>query len=533
MKKKILLLLFSISFLFCNNIFAQSNIDVLHYRYVLELNDNCDTLKGMAVISFVQYSDKQTASFDLTCINRQGKGMRVTLVSIGTYEIPFTHSADKLTIDLPKNKKGDTIKVWITYKGIPSDGLIISKNKYGQRTFFADNWPDRAHNWIPCADVLTDKASFEFLVTAPSHYKVISNGILVEEKTIPGNNKLTHWKEDTPLPTKVMVIGVADFAVKRYADSPPDIPVTAWIFAKDSIDGFRDYDPAPNILKTFINYIGPYPYKKLANVQSKTIFGGMENASAIFYSESSVTGNHDDESLLAHEIAHQWFGDMVTEKNFAHIWLSEGFASYFAHLYTESRHGTESLKVEMQKDRDKIIDFARISDNPVIDTISPIKKLLNVNSYEKGSWILHMLRQQLGDTVFQKIIRSYYDSYKGKNADTKDLQAVAEKISGKKLDYFFRQWLYSPGFPRLIISWSYNSAEKKLLISVEQKQNRDPFIFPLDILIVTGPGKSWTETLQVNKKKETFTFSLNNKPQEIIADPHTSLLFEGHVKEQN
>jgi aminopeptidase N len=142
-----------------------------------------------------------------------------------------------------------------------------------------------------------------------------------------------------------------------------------------------------------------------------------------------------------------------------------------------------------------------------------------------------MLRRQLGDTVFQKIVRSFYDTYKGKNADTKDLQAIAEKVSGKNLDQFFKQWLYNPGIPHLLISWKYNSEEKKLMLTVEQLQNNEPFIFPLDILIVSGPGKNQAETLSISKKKETFIFPVNNRTMEIIADPHTSLLFQGIVRE--
>ena len=146
--------------------------------------------------------------------------------------------------------------------------------------------------------------------------------------------------------------------------------------------------------------------------------------------DHSVTGNHDQESLLAHEIPHQWFGDMVTEKSFAHFWLSEGFATYLTHVYIGSKYGTDSLNIEMQDDRERVIAYSRQSRKPIVDSISPYNELLNINSYEKAGWVLHMLRRQLGDTIFQKIIRSFYDTYKGRNADTKDLQATAEKVIG-------------------------------------------------------------------------------------------------------
>jgi aminopeptidase N len=506
---------------------AQSNIDVLHYRYEIDLNDKNDTIKGNAIIQVVSKEALTSATFNLSEIGINGKGMIVMYVTNWKTHNPITwrHENNKLTINEVHNK-GDTISFAISYKGIPSDGLIISKDKYGERTFFADNWPNRAHNWIPCIDDPADKASFEFIITAPSHYRVISNGILTEETNLADNKKLTHWKEDTPLPTKIMAIGVADFAVKQFPDSPEDIPVTAWVYRRDSTNGFNDYSVAPAILKFLSGYIAPYPYKKLANVESKTIFGGMENASAIFYSEGTVTGKSEDESLMAHEITHQWFGDMATERSFAHLWLSEGFATYFAHIYIESKYGTDSLNKEMQKDRDEIIEFTKIWNKPVVDAVSPYMQLLNVNSYQKGSWVLHMLRRQLGDSVFHQIIRSYYDMYKGKNADTKDFENIAEKISGKNLTIFFRQWLYTPGLPHLKISWKYLPKEKKISIKIDQLQ-ADLFQFPLDIAI-TGT-KSKTEKLMISKKSETFILPVKDKPLKVFADPFTSLLFNGSV----
>jgi aminopeptidase N len=531
---------------------AQKGIDVLHYKYGIELNDRNDSIYGKAEITLLVPAHTFNIEFDLMPLNSKGRGMIVDTVKSTSYGstiiLPrfsvikpatiFKHSDDKLLliygpdrIDNARANRKDTFIITIYYHGIPSDGLIISKNKYGERTFFADNWPNRAHNWIPCNDDPIDKASFEFIVTAPSHYGIISNGIEVEEKDLPGNKKLTHWKEDIPLPTKVMVIGAADFSVKKYPDSPPDIPVTAWVFARDSINGFKDYDPAPSILKFFSGYIAPYPYKKLANVQSKTIFGGMENASAIFYSENSVTGRHDQESLLAHEIAHQWFGDMATEKNFSHLWLSEGFATYLAHIYIESKYGTDSLNKEMQNDREEVIQFVKTSSNPVVDSVSPYLQLLNNNSYQKGSWILHMLRRQLGDSVFHQIIRSYYDAYKGKNADTKDFKNIAEKISGKNLDIFFSQWLYTPDLPHLAISWKYFSKEKKIEITIEQTQKNSVFQFPLQIAIISEKTKKSLEKLSVTKIKETFILQAREKPIQLVADPDTSLLYTGVIKE--
>ena len=518
---------------------TQSDIDVLHYKYEIELNDKNDTIFGKAVIKFIPLKELKAVEFDLVDNNPgDRKGMQISKVvmpymtSFGNSELgnPYIHFSDVLSINgWNKLRKGDTIDVTIYYKGIPSDGLIISKNKYGHRTFFADNWPNRAHDWIPCVDDPADKATVEFIVTAPSHYQVISNGIKVEETNLPDNKKLTHWKEDVPLPTKVMVIGVADFAVNSAGDVSC-IPISSWVFPENKKEGFYDYAQAKDILAFYSNYIGPYPYKKLASVQSKTIFGGMENASAIFYFENSVTGERHEEALMAHETVHQWFGNMATEKSFAHLWLSEGFATYLSHIFIESKYGTDSLNKEMKEDRETVIGFVKSSHRSVVDSTKDYMSLLNANSYQKGGWILHMLRRESGDSVFKKAVRLYYSTYAGKNADTDDLRKIFEMVSGKSLKIFFQQWLYTGENPKLKITWKNIPKEKKVAVTIEQMQNR-LFEFPLDLSLITGLRKNADKNIKVSKKTETFYFPVNGPLMQLDVDYKTSLLAEISVSQ--
>ena len=506
-----------------NNSYSQSNIDVIHYKFEIELSDKNDSVKGNAfvTIKFTQPSDR--FSLSLTSPSR-GKGMIAYRVTENGKALTSMQPNDSVLIVLNKTATPEEIRTFeIQYGGVPSDGLIISRNKYGDRTFFSDNWPNRAHNWIPCKDDPGDKATFEFVVTAPSQYRVISNGKLEDEKILADNKKLTHWKEDVSLPTKVMVIGVAKFAVKQYEDSPADAPVSAWVYQQDSINGFKNYSVAPAILKFFSNYIGPYPYNKLANVQSKTIFGGMENASAIFYFEKSAEENISIEDLMAHEIAHQWFGDMATEKKFSHLWLSEGFATYMADVYLESKYGHDSMSSRLREERIKVIEYVARSGKPVVDSISSLMTLLNPNTYEKGGWVLHMLRRQMGDSTFQTFIRKYYDRYKGKNADTEDLEKIAEEVAGKSLQQFFTQWLYTPGIPQLKITWHYNKNDKAVSIQVTQQQ-KTIFQFPLELKLEAG--KPIVKTLTISKQSETFSIPSSAPIQRIYVDPNTSLLFE-------
>jgi len=529
--KILFFLLFAISVTGATYCQTENGIDVQHYSFQINLSDTSDLISGKAEIQIRFSKETEQLNLDLGSVN-DGKGMSVSSVTENNKALQFVHKENKLVIHLStKTKAGDTSTFIINYAGIPSDGLIISKNKYKHRTFFADNWPDRGHNWIPCHDDPADKASVEFIVIAPQHYQVVANGIQIEETDLENNKKLTHWKEEAPVATKVMVIGAADFAV-NLSGVVDCIPIYSWVYPEDRDDGFYDYAQATEILPFFISHVGPYGYKKLANVESKTIFGGLENASAIFYSEKSISGTRRSESLLTHEIAHQWFGNMATEKTFAHLWLSEGFATYFTILYFENKYGTDTATYMLKQDRREVIAFSKTNNHPVVDTaITEYMKLLNENSYQKGGWVLHMLRRQLGNTIFWKSIHDYYAIYAGKNADTHDLQKVFEKNAGKSLDIFFRQWLYTPGQPSLNISWK-TGKDKKLQVTVSQLQST-PFSFPLEIEIKTASGKTNIEKLNISRKEELFTLNTNEQVISIAADPNTNLLFEGKINPAN
>jgi len=495
------------------------NIDVQHYKYEIELSDQSDAINGKAFITVKFLNDASVVPFDLVS-GADEQGMYVFQVKEGSQLLTSNQRNNVVTINLQKPaQKGEVRTFEINYMGTPKDGLIISKNKFNERTFFADNWPNRAHNWIPCNDVPSDKATVEFIVTAPSHYRIISNGLMVEEKEIGNNRKRTHWKEDLVIPTKVMVIGAADFAVKR-VDSSYHIPVTAWVYKQDSAKGVYDYALSDDILKFYESYIGPYPFKKLANVESKTIFGGMENANAIFYAESTVTGTRKSEALMAHEIAHQWFGNTATEKNFSHLWLSEGFATYLTDMYIEQKYGVDSFQKRLQEEREEVIQFAKKSNQPVVDSVSDYMDLLNANSYQKGAWVLHMLRNEVGDSSFQKIIRTYYNQYKFSNADTRGFERVAEQVAGKDLKWFFDQWLYRPGLPELKIEMQTEGDGFKLSIT----QGKQVYRFPIDINIVNTNGETTKQRFQVDSKE--FGFKLKTKgPFRMAVDPEKKLLF--------
>jgi aminopeptidase N len=380
----------------------------------------------------------------------------------------------------------------------------------------------------------SDKAFVTWRVYAPVHYQVIANGA-EKERSFTADSSQVHYvySSRVPLPTKVMVIGVADFAIAESGLSKSGKPVSAWVYPEEAKDGFYDYAVAIPVLDWMEEYIGhPYPYSKLANVQSKTMFGGMENASCIFYHENSIDGKRGETSLIAHEIAHQWFGNSATEADWPHLWLSEGFASYLTHLYTEHSQGNEAMQNYLLKDLAVIKFFAKANPaRPVLDTAErDLMKLLNPNSYQKGSWLLHMLRYRLGDELFRKCVSKYYGRFALKNANSLDFKKVVEEVSGKDLSQFFKQWLLWPGMPQLEGSWK--AKKGKVKITFEQKQSQGLYELPIEITIFFKGGKeAMTRELVLTKEKQNFTIATDPEYEidKVILDPNTWVLMDAKL----
>ncbi len=527
------LVLFSLLFVTCHFLSGQGHearlaaIDVQHYAFQLQLSDETDAIRGSALVTIRLLQSVPAVELDLVGQTGKKTGMTVSGVWEEERQAEFLLDGKRLIIRPAQPvAAGETRRYRIDYAGEPADGLVIGRNRHGDRTFFGDNWPNRAHHWLPCVDHPSDKATVEFIVTAPEHYQVVANGRQVEETNLGEGRKLTHWSEAVPIPTKVMVIGVAPFAV-QYIGEVADIPLSSWVFPQDREDGFYDYAQAGQVLEWFIEHIGPYPYEKLANVQSKTRYGGMENAGNIFYAENTVSGDRSQEALIAHEIAHQWFGNSASEANWHHVWLSEGFATYCTDLYFEGRYGRERLQERMREERETVLRFGPTKRMPVVDTtITDYSRLLSPNVYQKGAWVLHMLRREVGDDAFRRGLRAYYDLYRSDNALTAGFQRVMEAYSGKELAAFFQQWIFTPGHPELNLDWKYDAGKKEITLQVNQRQKGSAFRFPLEVE-VHGPEVKRSFTLDIRQREQSFTFAVGLPAvEEVVWDPETWLLFE-------
>ena len=495
--------------------------DVRNYRFDLSLNDENDEIHGVANI-LVDFK-KEVDTFSLDLVSHTGLyGMKLTQVLENTKKANYTYKNNRIYI-IPDLNDSLTSRYKIKYQGIPEKGLVIDTTKYGQRAFFGDNWPNLARHWLPCVDHPYDKASVEFHITAPEYYDVVATGKKTEESNLGNGLKLTTYVEDAPVAVKVVTIGVARFA-HQILGNVGDTEVSTWVYPENRLKGFSDFREAKDILEYFVNQIGPYSYSKLANIQAKTRWGGLENAGTITYDEKLITGEQKNQELIAHEIAHQWFGNSVTENSWNHVWLSEGFATYFAVLYLEAVHGSGRRKQEMTKDRKEIFEYYLKNPSPIIDlSIKNPEKVLNINTYQKAGWMLHMLRHQLGDKLFWEGIRDYYTKYQNKNVMSSDFQKTMEQVSGKNLQEYFDQWLFIKGYPQLKWTWKYKKG--KVRIAVKQKQKQHTFKFPLEFGLTFG-GQTEIHTIEIDENSEKFEIKVDAKPQFVRIDPDGWLLFE-------
>ena len=439
----------------------------------------------------------------------------------------FTHADNRLRLVLPPlSRAGQEFTFTVRYRGTPAKGLEIGANMHGDRTFFGENWPNLVRNWLPMVDHPYDKATGEFIVTAPNQYQVVANGLLIEELDLANNMRLTHWKQSVPIASWLHTLAVARFA-SHSAGSINGIPIQTWVFPQDRDTGIQLFeDQSRRAMLFFSSEIGPYSYEKLANVQATGFTGGTEYASAIFYGEKGVSGGR---APVVHEIAHQWFGDSVTEKDWDDVWLSEGFATYFALLFAEHDEGRDAFVEGLQRSRTQVLGLEqKLPNTPVIHrNLNDMSKVLNQLIYQKGGWVLHMLRTEVGTENFWKGIREYYRRYRNSNASTDDFRAVFEQVSGKQLDWFFAQWLNRPGVPKVEGSWRYDAVKKQVEVTINQAQPGEPYRINVDVGITAIPGAVPSVShVPMAGRRATMILDANTEPATVTLDPATALLFE-------
>ena len=466
-----------------------------------------------------------------------GKGMTVTAVLSAGQPLTYEHRNDRVHITFPTpSHAGEKFTFTVSYHGVPAAGLFIGKNRYGDRVFFTDNWPNRARNWLATIDHISIKAPKTVRVMAPSHYQVISNGALKEQVDLPGDLRRTVWEESQPIPSWQFSLGVAQMAVEHFGRER-EVPLSAWMFPQNREAGWKAVDPlTQSVFEFYRDHIGPYVYEKLAQVEATGAGGATEPASTIFY--------YGGFGPLSHEMAHQWFGDMVTESDWDDAWLSEGFATYFALLYTEHQDGRDAFVQGVRRTREVAIKYALAhpSDTVVHDNLAHDSDVFfnGPQIYQGGAMVLHMLRGVLGDQIFWAGIRLYSSRFRNGSATSEDFRHAMEdacQASGQcpahaeDLSWFFREWLHRGGILQLNGSWHYDAAAKLLRITMDETQTQGLYQMPVQVGITLPAPASATPgsagampqvqivSLWLDQQHNTLDVPLAAAPTEVQLDP--------------
>jgi len=502
----------------------QPGIDAVHYRFRISLNDALDRIDAEADVTVRVEPMAREVALDLVSAS-DGKGMTVGAVTRAGTPVQFAHDNNRLRLQLPGDRGSVTdITFTVSYAGVPRDGLLPFTNIHGDKVMFSEGWPNRARHWLPMIDHPSDKATGEMIVTAPAQYQVASNGVLVEEVDLDHARRRTHWRQSVPIASWLFAVGVARFDV-HHAGLVHGVPLQTWTFPQDRDAGRELFEETSRrALDFFSRRVGPYPYDKLANVQASGFGGGMENATVIFYGEKAVAAGRGP---VVHEIAHQWFGNSVTERDWDEVWLSEGFATYLALLFTEHDKGRDAFVAALRRDRETIIAATtKRPDAPVIHrNIDDLTGLLSPLVYEKAGWVLHMLRGEVGDDMFWTGLREYYRRYRDGNASTDEFRAVMERASGQDLQWFFSQWLTRGGIPRLEMSWQYDQHRQGVEVTVAQVQPGPLYRLHVDLGVEAPGGNALgSSRLEITGARATHFIAVAAPPAAVRVDGATWLL---------
>lgn len=507
--------------------------DAVHYEVWIRLADSGSVFQA-AVTTTWRLTGREPVRINLD------SAYRIRSLTIDGRAATYRRQgADLLLVTLPARPK-TTITTKIEYEGAPpkfvregrpqsgtrDDGLV-QRGAGADRKIFADNWPNRARKWLAAQDHPSDKATVSWTIEAPGGLTVAANGALLSKE--PLSDGFTRWrfKIDQPIPVHTMVLGAARMAVAQLAPAMCAIrcvPVSVYTYPEDSAWAVNGpFKRASEIVDFFSNLVAPFPYPELRHVETSTIFGGMENTTIIFYDEQGYTGKRLGEGTVAHETAHQWFGDAASQRDWHHLWLSEGFATYGGALWEEHVGGDSALRAVMKDHREAVLR-SPATERPIIDPqATDLLGLLNTNNYPKGAWVLHTLRGLIGDSAFFRGIRTYYQTYQHGNALSSDLARVMSKAAGFDLTWYFTQALTQPGYPIIQVGTKVEGGH--LVIELTQVQKPEFGRYRLPNLEIKVAGRTIRVAMMGRTVRTVTHWDGGGEPQ-VEVDPNTWWLLD-------
>ncbi len=508
--------------------------DILHVKLDVTPDFAKRTISGTATLRF------KPIALPLEKLELDAVDLKITsITAAGAQVAEHQVTEDKLIITFTKAIAPDAeATVTVTYSAVqPEHGLYFRTPEMGYKAGDTQVWSqgeaEEHRFWFPSYDYPNERFTSEVICHVPKGMQVISNGTLQSEK--PGNDGLTafHWLQDKPHVNYLIAMTAGYF--HKLEDKAGNLPLAMLVPPSHAAQAANAFTDTRKIIEFYQKEIGvPFAWDKYYQVYCLDfIAGGMENTSCTFEA-ADMLFNSDTEQLRslheldAHETAHQWFGDLVTCRDWSHLWLNEGFASYYTILYEEQKLGADAMKYALWKEAQQV--FQANDTRPIVwrDYGDPMQQF-DSRAYPKGAWVLHMLRSQLGPDLYRKCIRTYLERHRNSIVRTEDLQDVIEEVSGLSFDQFFDQWLFHGGVPELKIDYAWDAASKQARITVRQTQKLSEqvrlFRVPLPVgFAIPGQKELLRVKADVSKEVEDFYFPLPAQPELVRIDPEYTLL---------
>jgi len=513
--------------------------DAIHYRIAIRLDLDQKSFAGEATVTLSALAD------GLETVVLDAEEFTVTrVVSEWGEPLAFSQTEKELAVRMGRPlARGETRSFTCTYHGRdPKAGLrFVAATADNPKLVFSDSWPDRVHHWFPCFDYPNDKVTSEILATVASNLKVGANGRLVSVSEDRAAGTVTyHWSQDLPHSTYLIFLAAAPYVVVR--DSYGTLPVDYWVYPQDTAKVAPTYGKTPKMVEFFNRTFGyDYPWQKYDQI-SVPSGGGAESTSATAMTHRIMVDEKNEPEfsaigIVSHELAHQWWGDLITLRSWAHTWLNESFATYSDYLYVRHDKGDDEGALNLQGKLNAYLREAKTRYiRPIVsDRYDQPGDMFDSHTYPKGALVLHMLRQQLGDAAFFDTLKHFLHRYAFEPVDTNDFIRSVKTVTGQNLDWFFDQWLFTPGHPVFDVRSDWDPARKVVVMKVSQVQDvaRGVPVFrvPVSVAIVSAGGRSISR-VWVNAREETFEFPSDTRPLLVRFDSDNALLKEATFQKQ-
>jgi aminopeptidase N len=460
-------------------------------------------------------------------------GLTIQNVAVNKAPAKFESTASKLIVPLPAAAhSGEKFEVEIRYEGKPAKGLyfILPDKDYPNRPtqIWSQGESEDTRFYLPTYDYPNDRLTTETILTVPASWITVANGKLINVSKAANNTKTWTWRESLPSSTYLITVVAGEF--DEVKQNWHGLPVTYYAPKGRGDRLLPNYERTPAMMELFSKKLGvDYPWEKYSqSMVDDFVAGGMENTSATTNTSSSLRsakliqefpGNEDP--LISHELAHQWFGDLVTCNDWGDIWLNEGFATFFEMVWTESHYPKDQADYDRWTAIHEWLAQSNLYGKPIVRHDFDDSSEFDDNAYGKGGLVLYMLRQQIGEEAFYRGLRHYLETYRGKNAVTADLIKAIDEANHTNLQQFFDQWVYGAGAPKFEVSYAYDDAKHQVALTVKQTQKIEGhvglFEAPVSVEVITASGAK-SRTLSVSKETETFLLPSDGPPLMVLFD---------------